>query len=230
MTIAFDRPGFGLTARKVRPWVENPYTVDFAVDVCIQLMLYLKVDKVVLIAHGTGCLVGSHFCQQHPDRVESLVLLSPVFHTPKLIQSLFKTRLGKTVITQLVKTEMSSLMLRRMWVHSENIPVFLENWYQRILQLDNFDNAIWEMLQVKKTKEGVLKRDFSKLSLNILLIHGREDKIVDVSESEKFVREFRTLNPGGKLKYLPLPNVGHAVHEEFVDLFIQELSLFLKIG
>jgi len=112
--IAFDRPGFGLTSRKVRPWDENPYSIDFAVYICFQLLRNLKVKSVVLIAHGSGCLVATSFCQKYPELVERLVLLAPVFHAPKLIQSLFKTRLGKTVITQLVKTEMSSLMLRRM--------------------------------------------------------------------------------------------------------------------
>jgi len=227
--IAFDRPGFGLTSRKIRPWDENPYTINFAVDICTELMNNLEVERVVLIAHGTGCLVGTYFCHQHQDLVERLVLLSPLFHTPKLIQSLFKTRLGKTVITQLVRTEMSALMLHRMWMYCENIPPFLEKWYQSILQLDNFDNAIWEMLQVEKPKEDVLRRDFAKLDLPILLLHGKSDKIVDISETETFVHKIRTLNPGGKMKFVPLPGVGHVTHEEFVELFIQELSLFLQI-
>jgi len=112
--IAFDRPGFGLTSRKVRPWDENPYSIDFAVNICFQLLRSLDVSRVVLVTHGSGCLVGSSFCQKYPGMVESLILLAPVFHVPRLIQSLFKTRLGKRVITQLIKTEMSTLMLRRM--------------------------------------------------------------------------------------------------------------------
>lgn len=226
--IAFDRPGFGLTSRKVRPWDENPYSIDFAVYICFQLLRNLEVSSVVLVAHGSGCLVASYFCQKYPELVKSLVLLAPVFHTPKLIQSLFKTRLGKTVITQLVKSEMSNLMLRRMWVHSDNIPPFLEKWYQRILQLDNFDNAMWEMLQIEKPSTEDVRRDFAKLTVPILLIHGKADKIVDISESKDLVSEFRTNQNSGRIKFVSLLNVGHAFHEEFVQKFILELSIFLS--
>jgi len=225
--IAFDRPGFGLTSRKVRPWVENPYSIDFAVYICFQLLQNLGVRKVVLIAHGSGCLVASHFCHKHPELIERLVLLSPVCHAPTLIQSLFKTRLGKKAITQLVKTDMSALMLRRMWVHSKNIPPFLGKWYQRILQLDNFDNAMWEMLQIEKPLIEDVRRNFTKLNVPILLIHGKADKIVDISETRDLVHKFRTNNPLSRIKFVSLTGVGHAFHEEFVEIFMHEFKDFL---
>jgi len=226
--VAFDRPGFGLTTRKLRPWSENPYRVDFAVDICCKILAKLEVTRVVLIAHGSGCLLANYFCIYHPEHVESLVMISPAFHAPTLIRSLFKTRLGKAVITQLVRTEMSMITMRRAWMNSDNIPEGLEKQYKCILELDNWDNAIWEMLQIELPDQDQLMSDFGKTGVPVLLLHGQEDKIIDISETEELARKWRNCNPRRNICFVPLENVGHVVHEEFPELLFQKLRLFLN--
>jgi len=226
--VAFDRPGFGLTTRKLRPWSENPYRVDFAVDICCRILAKLEVTKVVLIAHGSGCLLANYFCIYHPEHVESLVMISPAFHAPILIRSLFKTRLGKAVITQLVRTEMSKITMRRAWVNSDKIPDKLENQYQCILELDDWDKAIWEMLRVELPDQNYLISAFAKMAMPVLLLHGQEDKIIGISETEELVQMWRKCNPGRDICFVPLENVGHVVHEEFPELFFKKLRLFLS--
>jgi len=227
--IAFDRPGFGLTTRKVRPWAENPYRVDFAIDICVKILTKLQVSKVVLIAHGSGCLLANYFCIYHPENVESLVMLSPAFHAPSLIRSLFKTRLGKAVITQLVRTEMSMITMRRAWMNSDNIPAQLEKQYKCILELDNWDNAIWEMLQIEQPDQDHLMSDFGKAGVPVLLLHGKEDRIIDISDTDEFVKNWRISNPWRDIRFVPLANVGHVVHEEFPEQLVKELQYFLNV-
>jgi len=230
LVAAFDRPGFGLTTKQVRPWAENPYRVDLAVDICRKIVEWLEVPKVLVVAHGSGCLPANYFCKRHPERVESLVMLSPAFHAPSLIRSLFKTRLGKAVITQLVRTEMSMLTMRRAWINSDNIPAKLEKQYKCILELDNWDNAIWEMLRIEQPDQDILMREFGIMGVPVLLLHGKEDRIIDISETEEFVQVWRKCNPSRNIRFVPLENVGHVVHEEFPDLLLQELRLFFNDG
>lgn len=84
------------------------------------------------------------------------------------------------------------------------------------------------MLQIEKPSTEDVRGNFSKLTVPILLIHGKADKIVDISETKNLVYEFRKSNNSDRIKFVSLLNVGHAFHEEFVHKFIYELSIFLS--
>jgi len=84
------------------------------------------------------------------------------------------------------------------------------------------------MLQIEKPQVKEVRRNFIKLAVPILVIHGTADKIANISESKSLVYEFRENNPNSIIKFVTLMNVGHAFHEEFVEQFITELSIFLK--
>jgi len=84
------------------------------------------------------------------------------------------------------------------------------------------------MLQIEKPLTKDLRRDFAKLTIPILVLHGKADKIVDISETKDLVCEFRTNKTSGKIKFVSLLNAGHAFHEEFAQKFILELSIFLS--
>jgi len=228
LVLAFDRPGFGLTSRHKRPWAENPYRHDFAVEICYRILTKLELSKVVIVAHGSGCLVGNYFCRHHPDRVAGLVMLAPVFHAPLLIRSLLKTRLGRSMITQLVRTEMSMTTLRRAWMDSDNIPPLLKEQYRCTMQLENWDNSIWEMLQIEQPSQEALRKVFGQNRHPVMILHGKDDKIVDISESQELEEEWKKCNPMREIRFVTLENVGHVLHEEFPELLIQELDMFLR--
>ncbi len=56
--VAFDRPGFGLTARS--PVIEgrNVYTVQYAAEVAVQLCSALGFTKVIFIGHADAAVVA----------------------------------------------------------------------------------------------------------------------------------------------------------------------------
>jgi len=84
------------------------------------------------------------------------------------------------------------------------------------------------MLQIEKPLTEDVRKDFPKLTVPILVLHGKADKIVDISESKDLVCEYRANKSSGKINFVSLLDVGHAFHEEFVQKFILELSNFLS--
>lgn len=228
LILAFDRPGFGLTTRLMRPFENfNPYEMGFTVDVCKRLVNHLELEKVVVIGHGSGCLVANHFAAKHPTLVESMVLLTPTFHAPPLMRGLLKTRLGKAVITQLLKTEMTKMTIRRGWHHPEDIPESLEHKYFCSLELENWDNAIWEMLQTDLAPQEELVEEFARLKLSTLVLHGKADRVADLLKTEEMVDLWRKAQPSREISFITLDNVGHVIHEEFPVLFTKEVKRFL---
>lgn len=61
--VAFDRPGFGLTARpsitaEQRGGPHNPYALDNQVELMMQLCAQLGIRRVLLVAHADACLMA----------------------------------------------------------------------------------------------------------------------------------------------------------------------------
>ena len=79
--IAFDRPAFGLTGRPMPgDWAdENPYSPEIQPNLTVSLMDKLGMEKAVLVGHSAGGTIAVHTALRHPDRVEALVLVDPVF-------------------------------------------------------------------------------------------------------------------------------------------------------
>eukprot|EP00954_Amorphochlora_amoebiformis_P006869 536273-Amorphochlora_amoeboformis.AAC.2 len=114
--LAFDRPGFGLTSRPLQgEWEHNPYTQQFSLMLLFKLMDYLGIHKAYLVGHGSGGALAVLAAAMRPTRISRLMLVSPAIYTsgfPSFLRSLFRTRLGKSIVTDLVRSEMGELLLR----------------------------------------------------------------------------------------------------------------------
>ena len=107
--LAFDRPGFGLTDRPLSKvssnkstvvWntSNNPYSIDFSIEILKILLNKFGIRKCILISHSTGSAVATLFCQKYSSiiDIQSLILVSPSIGMPGFIRSILKTKLGKT--------------------------------------------------------------------------------------------------------------------------------------
>ncbi len=75
-------------------------------------------DKAVLVGHSLGAQVAVHFATHHPNRVQGLVLIDPVFH--QALRSTMRTvSLVRPVIEAIVSV---ILFLNRLGLHRRHIP------------------------------------------------------------------------------------------------------------
>lgn len=56
--VAFDRPGFGLTSRPTVSQGFNPYTMEHAAQVALQLCSALGYKDIILAGHSDGAVVA----------------------------------------------------------------------------------------------------------------------------------------------------------------------------
>ncbi len=67
-----DLPGFG---RSVHP--RHPLGIDDMADAVARFMDAQGIERAVLLGNSLGCPVTLAFVEQHPDRIEAAVLVSP---------------------------------------------------------------------------------------------------------------------------------------------------------
>ena len=67
-SIAFDTPGYGLSARPSQP----PSIADY-VSALRAALAHLKVDRAVVVGHHTGVTLGVEFARRAPEQVQCLV-------------------------------------------------------------------------------------------------------------------------------------------------------------
>jgi len=67
-----DLPGFG---RSIHP--PRALTIDDMADAVARFMDAQGIDRAVLLGNSLGCPVTLAFVEQHPDRIEAAVLVSP---------------------------------------------------------------------------------------------------------------------------------------------------------
>ncbi|KAK9110155.1 hypothetical protein Sjap_018215 [Stephania japonica] len=94
--VAFDRPGFGLTARphEIQEQMVNPYSLSFSVLVTLHFIHLLAAQKAIIIGHSAGALVALDTYFEAPERVAALILVAPAVFAPLRIRGTARSRSG----------------------------------------------------------------------------------------------------------------------------------------
>jgi len=200
---------------------ENPYTMDYAIKLTLLLMehLHLKPAGTVFVGHSTGAEVALRLSLTVP--VRGLLLISPTIWTegfPALIRSMFRTKLGKSIVRELVRSEVGEVAIRRAW--HDTIPDDVLANYKALLQVPNWHEALMEMAQVGSAKDSE-HTYLAQISIPVTIIHGQDDKLVPFSESQRALKLLQA-------RLVPLAHMGHVPHEERPVEFIAEVREFLQ--
>jgi pimeloyl-ACP methyl ester carboxylesterase len=229
--LAFDRPAFGLTERPLPDgWGDrNPYTNAFQVDLTVGMMNVLQVDKAVLIGNSAGGAIAMLTALEHPDRVQALILVDAAVYTsggaPALVRPLLRTPQMRHIgplITRRIRS-WGTDFLRSAWHDPDKITDTVWEGYQKPLQADHWDRALWELSAAPRGPD--LADQLDRLALPILVITGDDDRIVPTEQSIRLAEEL----PNAQL--VVIPNCGHVPQEECPELFLQAVSdFFIEAG
>ncbi|MBC7263378.1 MAG: alpha/beta hydrolase [Chloroflexi bacterium] len=228
--IAFDRPGFGLTARPMPgEWAgENPYSPEYQADLTVALLDALGVERAVLVGHSAGGSVATLTALRHPERVQALILvdaaiyvgdgipawLRPLLHTPQA------RHLGPLLVRSIATGGETTIRLA--WHDQTKVSPDILAGYKKPLQAEDWDRALWEFTLASHPLN--LSAQLEEITIPVLVITGDQDRIVPTEHSIRLAREL----PDARL--VVIPECGHLPQEERPEALLQAISDFLALG
>ncbi len=224
--IAYDRPAFGLTERPLEWEGESPYGPQAQVDIVIGLMDELGVEKAILVGNSAGGTVSMQIALQHPERVEALILVDAAVYAgggaPSWSRPILKTpqmnHVGPLIARQLQAQGVE--FIKTAWHDPSKITPDIFEGYQKPLQIENWDKALWQ-LTVASEESGLVER-LAEITMPTLVITGDDDRIVPTEQSLRLADEL----PNAELKVIA--QSGHLPHEEKPVEFMQAVTEFLS--
>ena len=213
--IAFDRPGFGYSARpSARAWTPSEQA-----DLIAEALRRLNCGPAEIVGHSWGTLVALALAERHPALVRSLVLLSGYYYpAPRLDAAM--VAIGATpVIGDILRYTLAPLIglvtlpatLRAMFAPCPVSDRFRRE-FPRLMMLRPWqlrasfgDGAM--MLQAA----AALQRSYRALRVPTFIVAGREDRIVAPWHSERLHQEVQA----SRLNIIP--GIGHMVQHSAPD-------------
>jgi pimeloyl-ACP methyl ester carboxylesterase len=223
--IAYDRPAFGLTERPLEWKGASPYGPQAQVDIVIGLMDELGVEKAILVGNSAGGTVSMQVALQYPERVEALILVDAAVYAgggaPSWSRPILKTpqmnHVGPLIARQLQAQGVE--FIKTAWHDPSKITQETFDGYQKPLQLENWDKALWQ-LTVASQESGLVER-LAEITMPTLVITGDDDRIVPTEQSLRLAGEL----PNAELQVIE--QSGHLPHEEKPVEFMQAVTKFL---
>ena len=225
--IAFDRPAFGLTERPMPDeWEgESPYSAASQTDQTVGLMDALGVDEAILVGNSAGGAVATYTTLRYPDRVRALVLVDAAIYqgggTPDWVLPLLRTpqmrRIGP-LFTRGIRN-WGEDFARSAWHDPSQITPEIWERYNRPLQVNHWDRALWELVVAGPSPD--LEKRLDEVTLPVLVITGDDDQIVPPEQSVRLAEEL----PNAEL--VIIPNCGHVPQEECPQAFLAAVEEFL---
>ena len=163
---------------------------------------------------------------QYPERVQALILVDAAVYAgggaPSWSRPILKTPqmnyLGPLIARQLQAQGVE--FIKTAWHDPAKITQDIFDGYQKPLQIENWDKALW-LLTVASEESGLVER-LAEITMPTLVITGDDDRIVPTEQSLRLADEL----PNAELKVIA--QSGHLPHEEKPVEFMQAVTEFLS--
>jgi len=228
-TVAFDRPGFGLTERLEREQWDglNPYSRAMAARLGWQLLDHLDVEDAVLVGSSAGGTNVLEMYLLHPERVRAIVLLSPAITgdvgPPTSLRPLLRSAQVRAVAPHLIQRFVGEVDVARTassWADPTRATPTDAEPYQRMLQVDGWDRGFWEVINASPRPQlGELLRE---IDVPVLVVSGDSDRVIRPHWNRRTAQAI----PGAR--YVELADCGHTPQEECPEALAGVMQHFLE--
>lgn len=218
--LRFDLFGRGFSDRLP----DSDYGIDLYVEQILGLLNALDIQQAVdIVGLSMGGAVVTHFVNKYPERVDKVALLAPLFNTPERPEvALVKTPylgeyLGKVVLVPKFINGASETLY-----DAASFP----DWKEKFSPQAEYQGFSQAMVQTARFLSGKsFRQEYEKLgTLNkpVLLVWGRQDKVIPFTDHEKVKAAIPTL------QFHAIDQAGHLPHYEKADTVNPLLLEFLK--
>lgn len=215
--LAPDLPGFGDSPP------ELPGTLERHVETVERFRRQIGLDRIVLVVHDTGGVIGLRWACDHPDAVGGLVITNTGFFPDVEWVAIAKTMRtpiqGEALVDSLSREAFATLLEEASTEFDERA-------------LDEY----WKAFSTAGGRRGMLdlyrsfdldelkpyQRKLAALEVPTLILWGQGDEYLPLDYASRFAREI----PGSKL--VLLEGVRHFLFEDEPERCAQEVIDFLK--
>lgn len=224
--IAPDLPGF---ARSDKPQID--YTIRFLCEIVLELLDTLAIPAATWIGHSLGAILSQTIALEHPERVDSLVLIDGTLlaRAQKLsLQTLLflVPGVGEWLYNRLRKNPQAAYnTLYPYYYDLDGLPQADRDFlFQRVNQRvwsDDQRRAYFSTLRnmasyATKAQKGLDDR-LAQMKIPTLVVWGENDRLFPVENA----RGLAEIQPTARL--VILPQAGHNLQQERPQEFIQAL-------
>lgn len=223
--IALDLPGFGWSSKP-----PGPYPLALFVRAIEAFRRTLGLDRMSLVGHSLGGAVAAAYTLAHPSRVERLALVGAVvpgfgYRIPWIYRLLAVPGLGEMVAglawTGLLKAALARCFARP---DADEIDFLVRTGYPIRVSPDGRAAFLSTLRSVSADFVAAAdryRRGLASLARPVLLIHGRQDRVVPPAHPERVVAHL----PNATVRWLE--GCGHFPQIEHRDAVNGWLAEFL---
>ena len=225
--VAFDRPGLGYSQRPSGSWFDPHQQAELIHSALLQL----GIQRPVLVGHSWSGALVLDYLLHHPEDVESAVLLSPASHTWPNGVAWYNYTEAVPVLRELLAYTLFPIMG---WLSADRgiaevfapqpVPdgyrqaIALDLFFRPRVMLDNFQDL--RLLNEFITRLSVR---YPEITTPVQIISGTADNVVySWNHSQRLNRELQNV------RWLDLPNTGHAPHHSHTELVVDTINQFLQ--
>ncbi len=225
--LTYDRPPFGLSAKLTADdWTgPNPYTDQAALAQLLAFMDANNVEQAVLVGNSAGGTVAMKFALEHPERVTSLILVSPAVYTGGdvplggLLNTPQVNRLGPLIARQFAGSD--ALITAAYHDPAAFTPAQREK-ATITTRVEKWDEAFWAFTAGRAGGGNLpLVPRLGELTLPVLLVTGDDDRVVPTADSVLLAEEL------SQAELAVFPACGHVPQEECPDPFMTVVTEWL---
>lgn len=230
MTISMDLPGHGLTG----PDDQKRYGVEEYADLLFSLADNLGIDRFHVAGNSMGGAVALRMASEKPDRISTLNLVnssgapksSKMNSIPKHSSSsnapifrLARHPIFSKILLKCTPKFVFKLNMNQVYFDSEKIKDESMTRYYELMRREGNRRATLDRLTTEKS----LDVDFKKISMPVLIIWGREDTWIPLTNGERLAAAIP------KAKFKIFDQAGHVPMEEIPTETVVEYLSFLGI-
>lgn len=214
-----DLPSQGYTESRS---AEFAFDLPAMADAIASFLDAVGLHRAALVGHSWGGAWSLYFAEQHPERVERLVLLdSPGLDAEKApITPLFQTPMIGELTTDLMTRSLYAESIRGTFTHQELVTdELIDEFYEPFSRPANRDGflALWRNLDYRRTDAGL-----HQVSAPTLVLWGGDDQWLPSSQATRLADRIP------HAEAVILPGCGHTVHEDCPAAAIPRITTFLN--
>jgi pimeloyl-ACP methyl ester carboxylesterase len=209
--IAFDRPGFGHSARP-RGIIWTP---EKQADLIHHALTQIGISRATVLGHSWGASVAVALALKHPKFVAGVVLASGYYYPMVRADVLLLSGPAVPVVGDILSHTVAPLLSRLLW------PLLMKKIFGPAPVPNKFREFPKEMavrpsqIRASAAETALLipnafahRGEYASLRMPVVIIAGEQDRLIDVDEqSARLHHEVK------QSKFRPLTNAGHMVHQ-----------------
>ena len=220
--IAFDRPGFGHSARP-RGTIWTPEAQAVLIHLA---MKQLGIPRAKVLGHSWGASVAVALALKHPETVSSLILASGYYYPTPRTDVLLLSGPAVPVVGDILRHTLSPLLGRILWpllmrkiFGPAKMPAKFESFPKEMALRPSQIRASAAETALMIPNAFALRGKYTDLTMPVLIIAGEQDRVVDTeAQSARLHDELKHST------FRCITNAGHMVHQTATALVMRAID------